>query len=154
MRAVVQRVARASVSVGHVIVGTIDTGLLAFVAVANNDTAEDSEYLARKIAKLRVFDSGGRMSKSIVDEKGKVLLISQFTLYANTRKGNRPSFSGAARPKEARLLIQTLADQLTGLAVPVETGQFGAYMEVEAVNQGPVTIILDSNDRFVSKGQN
>jgi D-tyrosyl-tRNA(Tyr) deacylase len=153
MRAVIQRVTRASVSVDQVVVGSIDTGLLAFVAVADNDTAEDSAYLAGKIAKLRVFTSHGRMAKSVVDEKGKVLLISQFTLYANTRKGSRPSFSRAAQPKEARLLMETIANQLRNLAVPVETGQFGAHMEVEVVNHGPVTIILDSDDRLASRRQ-
>lgn len=149
MRAVLQRVSRASVEVGGEVVGAIGPGLLVLAAAAADDTDEDREWLARKVVQLRVFaDDAGTMNRSVRDVGGEILAVSQFTLYASTRKGNRPSWSGAAPPELARPMfdafVAALAREL-GRAVP--TGRFGADMAVALVNDGPVTVAIDSRAR-------
>jgi D-tyrosyl-tRNA(Tyr) deacylase len=140
MRAVVQRVSRARSTPG----GSIGPGLCILLGVAAGDSAADADRLAAKIAKLRIFgDEDGRFDRSLLDTDGAALVVSQFTLLAETAKGNRPSFSGAERPAEAEPLYERFAAALRGLGVPVETGVFGARMAVELVNDGPVTIVLD-----------
>jgi D-tyrosyl-tRNA(Tyr) deacylase len=144
MRAVVQRVSSASVRVDGETVGACGHGLLVLVGAGHEDTAETAVRLAAKIARLRVFpDDEGRFDRSLLDVGGEALVVSQFTLLADTRKGNRPSFTGAAPPGVAAPLLQRFCDALRGLGVPVETGVFGAHMDVELVNDGPVTIVLD-----------
>jgi len=141
MRAVVQRVTRARSTPG----GEIGAGLLVLLGVADGDTPEQSERLAGKIARLRIFeDDAGKFDRSLLDVGGAVLVVSQFTLIADTAKGNRPSFSQAARPELAEPLYESFAAALEELGVPVETGAFGAHMQVELVNDGPVTIVLDT----------
>ena len=136
-----QRVARARSTPG----GEIGTGLLVLLGVAEGDTLEQSERLAGKIARLRIFeDESGKFDRSLVDVGGAALVVSQFTLIADTAKGNRPSFSQAARPEVAEPLYEQFAAALRELGVTVETGVFGARMEVELVNDGPVTIVLDA----------
>jgi D-tyrosyl-tRNA(Tyr) deacylase len=140
MRAVVQRVARARSTPG----GAIDAGLCILLGVAAGDSAADADRLAAKIARLRIFEGAdGRFDRSLLDTGGAALVVSQFTLIADTAKGNRPSFSGAARPEEAEPLYERFADALRALGVPVETGVFGARMAVELENDGPVTIVLE-----------
>ena len=141
MRAVVQRVSRARVTPG----GEIGPGLCVLLGVAGGDGEEQAARLAGKIARLRVFpDDAGRFDRSVVDVSGAALVVSQFTLIADTTKGNRPSFAGAAPPDEAQPLYERFCSELRDLGVPVETGVFGAKMEVELVNDGPVTIVLDA----------
>jgi D-aminoacyl-tRNA deacylase len=147
MRAVVQRVSRAGVSVEGRTVGEIAEGLLVFAGVADTDETADAEYLAGKIANLRIFERDGRMNDSVVDRAGGVLLISQFTLLADTRKGRRPSFAKAADPERAAPLLDHLREQLEAAGIVVATGEFGTHMEIEALNDGPVTIVLDSQNR-------
>jgi D-tyrosyl-tRNA(Tyr) deacylase len=140
MRAVVQRVSRASSTPG----GSIGPGLLVLLGVAEGDTETEAGRLAAKVAKLRVFeDEQGRFDRSLLETGGAALVVSQFTLLADTAKGNRPSFSGAARPEVAESLYNHFCSALRNLGVTVETGVFGARMEVELANDGPVTIILD-----------
>jgi D-aminoacyl-tRNA deacylase len=140
LRAVVQRVSRARVTPG----GAIGTGLCVLLGVADGDDAAGAERLAGKIARLRIFaDDDGRFDRSLLDTGGAVLVVSQFTLIADTARGNRPSFSGAARPELAEPLYETFCDALRALGVEVATGVFGARMEVELVNDGPVTIVLE-----------
>jgi D-aminoacyl-tRNA deacylase len=140
LRAVVQRVARARVAPG----GEIGRGLCVLLGVARGDGEEQAARLAAKIARLRIFpDDDGRFDRSVGDVAGSVLVVSQFTLIADTAKGNRPSFAEAAPPEEAEGLYERFCDQLRALGVPVETGVFGAYMQLELVNDGPVTIVLD-----------
>ena len=139
MRIVVQRVARASVRPG----GTIGPGVVALVGVAEGDTEVDADRLAGRVARLRIFEGeDGKFDRSLLDTGGSALVVSQFTLIADTAKGNRPSFSAAARPERAEPLYERFCAALRGLGVPVETGVFGARMEVELVNEGPVTIVL------------
>lgn len=149
MKVVVQRVSAASVSIDDEVVGSIGRGFMLLVGVGPNDTEEDVKYVARKVAKMRVFtDENDKMNLSLDQVDGKVLSISQFTLFADTRKGNRPSFTGAADPELGDKLYQAFNQELRevhGLAV--ETGQFGADMQVSLVNDGPVTIIVDSADK-------
>jgi D-aminoacyl-tRNA deacylase len=145
VRAVVQRVSQASVRVGGDIVSACDVGLLVLVGVAVGDGREHAETLARKIARLRVFSSEeGRLDLSVVDVGGAVLAVSQFTLIADTAKGNRPSFVGAAPAGEAEPLYDHFCDALCGHGVPVRRGVFGAHMAISLVNDGPVTILLET----------
>jgi len=144
MRALLQRVSRAQVRVAGTAVGAIGPGLLALVAAGEGDGDEDARRLAGKVARLRIFsDDEGRMNRSVGDTGGAVLLVSQFTLYADTQRGNRPGFTGAADPAIAERLVALVGDELRAHGLHVETGEFGAHMEVELVNDGPVTIWLD-----------
>jgi D-tyrosyl-tRNA(Tyr) deacylase len=148
MRALIQRVTRASVTVGDRRVGEIGAGLLVLLGVGTGDGPAEATYVAQKIAHLRIFeDSAGKMNRSVIETGGSVLLVSQFTLYADTRKGRRPSFIGAAPPAEAAALVEAVALALRALGVPVATGEFQAHMVVTLVNDGPVTIWLDSDER-------
>ena len=148
MRAVIQRVSQASVKVDGQIVGQIQKGFMVLLGVHQEDTLEDVAYLAKKIAKLRVFeDENGKMNATLADVNGGILSISQFTLYAETKKGNRPSFIQAARPELAIPLYEAFNQALIDQAIPVQTGIFGADMKCELVNDGPVTIIMDSKQR-------
>jgi D-tyrosyl-tRNA(Tyr) deacylase len=149
MRAVVQRVAEASVEVGGEDVGRIGQGLLALVGVARDDGAADAEYIAGKVVDLRVFeDADGRMNRSVRDVGGAVLLVSQFTLCGDARKGRRPSWDGAAPPETARTFYEDLARRLRDAGLRVETGRFQASMRVHLINDGPVTVLLDSRRTF------
>jgi D-aminoacyl-tRNA deacylase len=142
----VQRVSRASVAVDEVVRARIEAGLVVLLGVAEGDAAADAERLAGKVARLRIFeDENGRFDRSLLDVGGAALVVSQFTLLANTTKGNRPSFSGAARPELAEPLYERFCEALRALGVPVETGVFGARMVVELVNDGPVTIVVDES---------
>jgi D-tyrosyl-tRNA(Tyr) deacylase len=144
MRAVVQRVAEARVRVDEQVVGEIGTGLCVLLGVARGDQPADAERLAGKVARLRIFENEeGKFDRSVEDVGGAVLVVSQFTLIADTERGNRPSFSRAARPEEAEALYETFCTALRGLGLQVETGVFGAHMTVEIANDGPVTIILE-----------
>ncbi|MCX6956231.1 MAG: D-aminoacyl-tRNA deacylase [Verrucomicrobia bacterium] len=149
MRVVIQRVSEARVKIAGAIVGETGPGLLVLLGVAAGDTPEDGEWLAQKIAKLRIFpDPAGNMNLSVQETGGGILAISQFTLIASTRKGNRPSFNDAAKPDLARPLYETFLSQLeAALGRPVARGEFGADMKVSLVNDGPVTIIIDSRTR-------
>lgn len=144
MRAVVQRVSQASVSVDGEVVGGIGRGVVVLVGVTHGDTQEQADWLARKVAGLRIFkDREGKMNAGLLDVDGAALVISQFTLYADARKGRRPSFTDAALPEAAEPLVDHFAHVLRDCGVPVETGVFGAYMLVEIHNDGPVTILLE-----------
>ena len=144
MRAVVQRVSQASVVVGGEIVGAIGPGLMILLGVTHDDEPTEAEWLARKTAGLRIFeDSAGKLNLSLLDVEGQALVVSQFTLYADARKGRRPSFVDAARPEEAEPLVQRFADTLRQHGIHVEMGVFGAHMLVEIHNDGPVTVILE-----------
>ncbi len=148
MRAVVQRVSNASVSVAGKQVGSIGRGFVVLLGVCHQDTEADTEYLANKIAHLRIFEDGdGKMNLELKDVSGEILAISQFTLYASTRKGRRPSFISAALPELADRLYQHFIRLLRKAGIPVSQGVFGAMMMVNINNDGPVTIILDSEDR-------
>ena len=147
MRVVLQRVSRASVTVDDRVVGAIDEGLLILVGVADGDGEMQAQALASKVVGLRVFaDSEGRINESLRDIGGSALVVSQFTLHAEVRKGRRPSFTAAARPEVAEPLVEHFAQSLRSHGVPVETGEFGALMSVELVNDGPFTIVIDSAD--------
>ena len=149
MRAVIQRVKSASVTVEGEVVSEIRQGLLVFLGVAQEDTPADIDYMANKIANLRIFeDDEGRMNLSILDLGGEALVVSQFTLYGDCRKGRRPSFIAAARPEKADPLYQAFMDEISQLGVSVKAGIFQAMMDVELINDGPVTIMLDSNKLF------
>lgn len=145
MKALLQRVARASVTVDGEVVGRIDRGLVVLVGIASADTAEDARYLARRTAELRIFsDDSGRFNLSVLDIQGELLVISQFTLLADTRKGRRPSFEEAAPPARARELFEEFVAAARATGLRVATGRFQAHMLVEISNDGPVTILLDS----------
>lgn len=149
MRAVVQRVTRAEVRVDGQVVGRIGKGLLVLLGIAKTDEAEIGKALAEKIASLRVFnDEQGKMNRSLIEAGGAVLCVSQFTLYGDCRKGRRPSYDRAAPPEAARALYESFVASLRALGVSVETGRFQAMMEVELVNDGPVTLLLDSEKLF------
>ncbi|HUT76106.1 MAG TPA: D-aminoacyl-tRNA deacylase [Polyangia bacterium] len=149
MRAVLQRVSRASVSVDGIKVGRIDRGLLIYLGVGRGDDGRDVEYLAAKIAGLRIFpDEVHSMNRSVLDVGGAALVVSQFTLHGDVRRGKRPSFDGAMEPGAAEALYEELATRLEAHGVPVARGVFGAMMQVESVNDGPVTILLDSTKLF------
>src|SRR5215218_1182491 len=148
MRAVIQRVTRASVAVDHTIVGEIGSGLLVLLGVTHDDTKEDAAYLAAKIVALRIFDDAdGKMNVSVKDVGGGLLVVSQFTLYGDVRRGLRPSWSDAAAPEVAEPLYEYFVDRCRKLIEPVATGSFRAMMQVELVNDGPVTLLLDSSNR-------
>ena len=149
MKALLQRVTRASVSVASEVVGRIGRGLVVFVGVATGDTEKDAQYLAQKTVSLRIFsDEEGRFNLSALDIKGELLVVSQFTLLANTRKGRRPSFIEAAPPAQAEEIFERFVEQARATGLRVETGRFQQYMQVEIHNDGPVTIMLDSRDKF------
>ena len=145
MRAVIQRVSEASVTVDQVVSGRIQRGFLVLAGVADDDEDKDALWIAEKIAGLRVFeDSDEKMNLSLADVQGAVLLVSQFTLFGDCRKGRRPSFVEAARPEKARAIYEKLAENLRQLGLVVETGVFQAHMQVRLLNDGPVTLLLDS----------
>ena len=150
MRAVVQRVTEARVLVGDRVTGEIARGLLAFVGIGRADGPTDVRYVAGKIRDARIFEgeNGKPMDRSVVDVAGAVLVVSQFTLYGDMRKGRRPSFDAAAAPETARLLYDDLVRELRAVPLPVATGEFQAMMRVELVNDGPVTILIDSARQF------
>lgn len=148
MRVVIQKVNQASVTVADKVIGQIDHGFVVLFGVTHDDTEEDADYLAQKICHLRIFeDEAGKMNRSLLDVAGSILSISQFTLYSDTRKGRRPSFTNAAKPEQADQLYKYFNQQISALGVKVETGEFGAMMDVSLTNQGPVTIIIDSDQR-------
>ncbi len=146
MRAVIQRVTQASVTINRSVTRSIPAGLCVLLAIEETDTAQDIEWLSGKIVRLRIFNDGnGVMNRSVQETQGEILLISQFTLYASTRKGNRPSYSNSARPEIAIPLYEQFSRRLAqDLGKPIQTGEFGADMQVSLVNDGPVTIIIDS----------
>ena len=149
MRAVVQRVSRAQVTVNGEITGEIGPGLLVLLGVGQGDTRTEANYLAEKIIGLRIFeDAGGKMNLSVVDAGGSVLAVSQFTLYGDVRRGKRPSFDEAAPPQQARELYEYFVGKIRAAGLRCETGRFQEMMQVELVNEGPVTILLDSDKAF------
>ena len=149
MRAIVQRVASARVRVGDRVVGDIGRGLLVLVGVGRDDTLDDVKTVAAKICEMRVFEGDGKpMDRSIVDVGGSLLVVSQFTLFGDMRRGRRPSFDAAAPPDQARRVYEDLVRELRATGVPTATGEFQAMMQVELVNDGPVTILIDSRKQF------
>ena len=146
MRALLQRVSSARVRIGEEVVGEIGRGLLVFVGVGRDDTTDDVKYLAAKVCEIRVFEgeAGKPMDRSVVDVGGALLVVSQFTLYGDVRKGRRPSFDAAAAPEVARRLYEEFVRELRATQIPVATGQFQAMMQVQLVNDGPVTIVIDT----------
>jgi D-tyrosyl-tRNA(Tyr) deacylase len=149
MRAVVQRVGRAQVRVGSEVAGDIGPGLLVLLGVGNEDTSADADYLAEKIAGLRIFeDAQGKMNHGLNEVGGSVLAVSQFTLYGDVRRGKRPSFDAAAPPEKARTLYEYFVERIRAAGMRCETGRFQEMMQVELVNDGPVTILLDSSKAF------
>jgi D-tyrosyl-tRNA(Tyr) deacylase len=149
MRAVVQRVSRAKVTVNDFSVGEVGLGLLVLLGVAKEDTETDATYLAEKISGLRIFeDENGKMNRSVRDVGGSVLVVSQFTLYGDVRRGKRPSFDDAAPPEPARRIYEFFVEQIRATGLRCETGRFQEMMSVELVNEGPVTILLDSSKAF------
>jgi len=149
MRAVVQRVTRAKVTVAGEVTGEIGAGLLVFLGVGEGDAAHDAEYLAEKITGLRIFpDDDGKMNRCVLDIGGGLLAVSQFTLYGDCRKGRRPSFITAARPEAAVELYQAFVAEVRGRGIAVATGRFQEHMDVELVNDGPTTLLIDSRKEF------
>ena len=149
MRAVVQRVTRARVTVGDSVAGEIGRGLLVLLGVGHEDAEADADYLADKIAGLRVFeDDSGKMNRAVGEVKGSVLVVPQFTLYGDVRRGKRPSFDAAAPPEKARTLCEYFVARVRAAGLRCETGEFQEMMQVELVNDGPVTILLDSSKAF------
>ncbi len=149
MRAVVQRVSRASVTVAGETVADMGPGLLALVGVGPDDDADHAAELARRMVQLRIFeDETGKMNRSLLDTGGTLGVVSQFTLFGDTRQGRRPSFGGAARPEQAEPLVERVVAAARELGAPVVTGRFGASMEVSLVNDGPVTLLMDSHKQF------
>lgn len=144
MRAVVQRVRSASVTVDGEIVGAIDHGLLVLLGIAPDDDPSRRDWLAAKLAGLRIFERDGRMDASVLDVGGSALVVSQFTLYGDVRKGRRPSFTGAAHPSLAEPAYEAFCEALAAQGVPVQRGRFGASMQVSLVNDGPVTLVIDA----------
>jgi D-aminoacyl-tRNA deacylase len=149
MRAVIQRVSHATVTIGERVKGAIQSGLLVLLAIEESDTAEDIEWLSGKIVRLRIFDDeNGVMNRSVQEANGEILLVSQFTLFASTKKGNRPSYTRSARPEIAIPIFEKFISRLTqDFGKPIQTGEFGAHMQVNLTNDGPVTIIIDSKLR-------
>ncbi len=153
VKALIQRVNRAVVTVDGEITGQIEKGLLVLVGIAGEDTDKDIAYLTDKIVNLRVFsDADGKFNLSVIDIEGSVLMVSQFTLLADTRKGRRPSFIGAAAPEKAVVLFKQLVEDIKRSGINVETGRFQEHMIVELVNDGPVTIMIDSAERLRPRG--
>jgi D-tyrosyl-tRNA(Tyr) deacylase len=149
MRAVVQRVSRARVTVREEVTGKIDRGLLVLIGIGAADTEADADYLADKISGLRIFeDEHGKMNLSLSEIAGSVLAVSQFTLYGDVRRGKRPSFDAAAPPEKARMLYEYFVQRIRAAGLRCETGRFQEMMQVELVNDGPVTILLDSSRAF------
>jgi D-tyrosyl-tRNA(Tyr) deacylase len=149
MRAVVQRVKRAGVRVGDRTVGEVGRGLLVFLGVGHGDSEKEGEYLANKIAHLRIFgDEQGLMNRSVIEMEGEVLVVSQFTLWGDCQKGRRPSFTRTAPPEKARLLYEDFIQHLRAKGLKVSTGEFQEMMEVDLVNDGPVTMLLDTEKTF------
>ncbi|NLM20811.1 MAG: D-tyrosyl-tRNA(Tyr) deacylase [Peptococcaceae bacterium] len=147
MRCVIQRVSKASVQVENETIAQINHGILALVGIGREDSLKDLQWMAEKLSGLRIFeDEQGKMNLSLLDVQGEMLLVSQFTLYGDCRKGKRPSFTEAAAPQEAEKLFNELVNAVRQKGIPVKTGKFQAEMAVELINQGPVTIILDSNN--------
>lgn len=145
MKVVIQRSKQASVTVDGYVTGAIDKGYVLLVGITHTDTAEDIAYCAKKVAELRLWeDEEGKMNRSILEVDGAILSVSQFTLYAETKKGRRPSFTGAARPEQAKPMWDAFNDALREFGLQVETGIFGAMMDVALINDGPVTILVDS----------
>lgn len=148
MKAVIQRARNANVKVDGKIVGEIDNGFVVLLGVTHEDNEKDIEYLVKKMVHLRVFeDENGKMNYSLLDIGGSILSISQFTLYADTRKGRRPSFTKAAKPEFADELYEKFNEKLIEQGIPVQTGEFGAMMDVSLTNVGPVTLIIDTKDK-------
>ncbi|MGI6461969.1 MAG: D-aminoacyl-tRNA deacylase [Candidatus Hydrogenedentales bacterium] len=149
MRAVIQRVSEASVTVGDCVTGRIGPGLLLLLGVGRDDSEDDARLMADKIIGLRCFaDAESKFNLSVVDVGGAILAISQFTLFGDCRKGRRPSFSDAARPEPATRLYEAVVHRLRSAGLPVETGEFGAHMQVQLINDGPVTLLLDTKRVF------
>lgn len=149
MRSVVQRVKSAKVSVDSKIIGSINHGIMLLLGIENNDDLKDVEYMCDKIINLRIFeDENGKMNKSLIDVKGSILIVSQFTLLGDARKGRRPSFINAAQPELAIPLYENFVQNFKNNGIKTETGEFGADMQVEIINDGPVTILLDSKKTF------
>lgn len=149
MRAVIQRVKNASVTVKEQVVGQINSGLVVFLGITHDDTEEDAKYLAEKVCNLRIFeDDSGKLNLSVLDKKGEILSVSQFTLYGDCRKGRRPSFTEAAHPEVAEKLYDKFNQLLRDMGINIATGVFQAYMQVKIINDGPVTILLDSKKTF------
>jgi len=149
MRAVIQRVLQAKVEVGGQQVGKVDKGLLVYLSVGVGDTQKDAEFIADKLVNLRIFaDDAGRMNRSVIDVGGSILLISNFTLHGDCRKGRRPGFDAAAQPQLAQQLYEKTIALVAGKGVTVEKGVFGEYMHVDSINDGPVTFLLDSGKLF------
>lgn len=149
MRAVVQRVKRASVSVDEELISKIDKGIMLLLGIEENDDDKDLEYILKKVTKLRIFDDEeGIMNKSLLDYGLEILVVSQFTLYGDARKGNRPSYIRSAKFDDGIVLYEKFIQELEGLGVKVSTGKYGSDMDVELINDGPVTILLDSSKEF------
>jgi D-tyrosyl-tRNA(Tyr) deacylase len=149
MRAVIQRVLQAQVKVSSQQVGKIENGLLVYLGVGKEDTLQDAQFMAEKLVNLRVFaDEAGKMNRSVLDVGGQILLVSNFTLHGDCRKGRRPGFDAAAGPALAQQLYEKVAELITKQGVPVEKGLFGEYMHVSSINDGPVTFLLDSSRLF------
>lgn len=149
MRAVIQRVKNSKVKVDDNIIGSINSGLLVFLGIGNNDGMDDIDYLIDKIVNLRVFeDQEGKMNLSALDLKKDIMVVSQFTLYGDCRKGRRPSFFDAAPPDKAERLYDVFVDKINKFDLNVETGEFQAMMDIDLINDGPVTLLLDSNKEF------
>ncbi len=149
MRAVVQRVRRAAVTVEGRVAGTIGPGLVVLLGVGRSDGDHDADWMADKVAGLRIFaDAAGQMNRSVAEAEGALLVVSQFTLFGDCRRGRRPSYVAAAEPEEARRLYLAVVDRLRRAGYTVETGEFGAMMDVELVNDGPVTLLIDSERTF------
>jgi D-aminoacyl-tRNA deacylase len=149
MRAVIQRVSHAKVEVEGRVIGQIERGLLVYLGVGTGDTDKNAEFMADKLVNLRIFpDDAGKMNRSVMDIGGGILLVSQFTLYGDCRKGRRPSFDAAAEPVLAESLYEKVAELIARSEVPVARGSFGAYMQVSSLNDGPVTFLLDSSRLF------
>jgi|TARA_B110000263_G_scaffold168139_1_gene146460 D-tyrosyl-tRNA(Tyr) deacylase len=147
MRVLLQKVNKASVAINNKNFSSIDNGLLVFLGIQTKDSLKDVQYLARKIIKLRVFnDKQGLMNLSVIDKKYSIMLVSQFTLYGNCKKGNRPSFINAKKPEKAKILYQLFIDELKKYNINLETGKFGENMTINLINNGPVTLWIDSNE--------